>query len=102
MQLQFNPKVLSLEKVDAGPMLSQGNQAVALAQNAMGDGAVSLNLSRPPNAPGVNGQGTVVTLTFKAMGAGDSPLRLVSMSAMNSHGVAMPAVSNQATVHVKQ
>ncbi len=100
LQLQFNPKVLSLEKVDAGPMMSQGNQAVALVQNSVGEGAVSIVASRPPSTNGVNGQGTVVTLTFKAMGVGDSTLSLVRMSAKNSQGGDMPVLGNTAVVHV--
>lgn len=101
VQLQFNPKVLSLEKVVAGPMLSQGQQTVALAQTSVGDGAVTINAARSPNAPGVNGQGTVVTMTFKAMAAGDSTLALVHAGAKNSQGVDLPSVATQAVVHVK-
>ncbi len=101
LQLQFNPKVLSLEKVDVGPMLSQDKKAVAVVQNAVGDGAVSINASRPPSVAGVSGQGTVLTLTFKAMAAGDSTLALVRVGAKNSQGADLPAMANQAVIHVK-
>ena len=74
LQLQFDPKVLSLVDVDSGTLLSQDGQAVALVHRDEGNGLVTVSASRPPGTVGVNGQGTVATLTFKAVAAGDSAL----------------------------
>jgi len=101
IQLQFNPAVLQLVNVDAGDFLSRDGQAVAIAHRDEGNGLVTISTSRPPNAAGVNGQGSVATLTFKATAAGDSSLALVKVGALNSAQATLPAVGSQAVVHVK-
>jgi len=101
LQLQFNPAVLQLVNVDAGDLLSRDGQAVAIVHRDEGNGLVTISTSRPPNVAGVNGQGTVATLTFKATAAGDSNLALVKVGARNSVQANLPAVGSQAVVHVK-
>jgi general secretion pathway protein D len=100
LQLQFNPAVLQLVNVDAGPFLGGDSQAVALAHR-VDNGTVTLSASRPPNTKGISGQGSVCTITFKAIAPGDSQLNLVKVGAMNSAHVNLPAVGSQAVVHVK-
>ena len=101
LQLQFNPAVLQLVNVDAGDFLSRDGQAVALVHRDEGNGLVTISTSRPPNVAGVSGQGSVATLTFKAIGAGDSNLTLVKVGARNSAQTNLPAAGSQAVVHVK-
>jgi general secretion pathway protein D len=62
---------------------------------------VAISASRPPGAAGVNGEGQVCILTFKAIGAGDSNLTLVKVGAQNSVQANLPATGGQAIVHVK-
>jgi general secretion pathway protein D len=101
LQVQFNPQVLSLVNVDAGELLGRDGQAVALVHREEGNGLVTVNAARPPNTAGVNGQGTVCTLTFKATAAGDSNIALVKVGATSSAQASLPAVGTQAVVHVK-
>ena len=101
LQLQFNPAVLQLVNVDAGDFLSRDGQAVAIVQREVGNGLVTVSTSRPPNATGITGQGSICTLTFKAIGAGDSNLSLVKVGARSSTQANIPAVGSQAVVHVK-
>jgi general secretion pathway protein D len=101
IQLQFNPAVLQLVNVDAGDFLGRDGQAVAIVHRDEGNGLVTISSSRPPNVAGITGQGSVATLTFKAIGAGDSNLTLVKVGARNSAQANLPAVGSQAVVHVK-
>jgi general secretion pathway protein D len=101
LQLQFNPAVLQLVNVDAGDFLGRDGQAVALVHRDEGNGLVTISSERPPNVAGVSGQGTLCTLTFKAVAAGDSNLSLVKVGARNSAQANLPAVGSQAVVHVK-
>jgi len=101
LQLQFDPKVLSLVDVDSGVLLSQDGQAVALVHRDEGNGLVTVSASRPPGTVGVTGQGTVVTFTFKAVAAGDSALTLVKVGAKDSKQTSLPVVGAPGTVHVK-
>jgi general secretion pathway protein D len=101
MQLQFNPAVLQLVNVDAGTLLARDGQAVSIVHRDEGNGLVTISTSRPPNVQGVSGQGSVATLTFKAIAAGDSNLALVKVGARNSTQATLPAVGSQSLVHVK-
>jgi general secretion pathway protein D len=100
LQLKFNPAVLQLVNVDSGELLSRDGQLASLIHRE-DNGLVAISTSRPPNASGVNGQGSLCTLTFKAIAAGDSDLTLVKVGALNSAQANLPAVGSQAVVHVK-
>jgi general secretion pathway protein D len=100
MQMQFDPKVLSLVNVDTGDLLGRDGQAVALSHRDDGQGAVTMSLTRPPNTAGVSGDGPLCVLTFKAIAPGNSSLALVRVGATDSHQNKMPAIGGQATVRV--
>jgi general secretion pathway protein D len=101
LQLQFNPAVLQLVNVDSGEFLSRDGQPVALVHRDEGNGLVSISAERPPQTAGVSGQGSLCTLTFKAVAAGESNLALVKVGARNSTQASLPVVGSQAVVHVK-
>jgi general secretion pathway protein D len=101
LQMQFDPRVLTLINVDAGELLGRDQQAVALVHRDEGNGAVTISASRPPGTKGVDGQGTICTLTFKALAAGDSTLALTRIGAKDSKQNTVPAIGTQAVVHVK-
>jgi general secretion pathway protein D len=101
LQVQFNPAVLELVNVDTGTFLGSDGQAVAMAHRDEGNGLVAMSARRPPNTRGVNGSGSVVTMTFKAIAPGDSMISLVKVGASDSKNVNLPAVGSQAVVHVK-
>jgi len=100
-QLQFDPKVLSLVDVDSGELLSRDGQAAALVHRDEGGGIVTISETRPPHTVGMNGQGTLCTLTFKALAPGNSSLALVKIAAKDSKQSSLPTVETQAVVHVK-
>ena len=101
LQLKFDPKILSLVDVDSGELLNRDGQAVAVVHREEGSGLVAISASRPPKTAGVNGQGTVFTITFKALAPGDSPLSLAKVGAQDSKQVSLPAFSIPGLVHVK-
>ena len=101
LQIQFDPKILQLVNVDSGGLLGGDGQPVALVHRDEGNGLVTISASRPPGVGGVNGQGEVCTLTFRAIAAGDSKIALVKVGARNSIQAILPAVGSQAVVHVK-
>jgi general secretion pathway protein D len=101
LQVQFDPKVLQLVDVVAGPLLAADGQPVALVHRDDGNGGVSITASRPPGVGGVNGQGDVCVLTFKAIAAGDTNMTLVKVGAKNSIQANLPAVGAAGVVHVK-
>ncbi len=101
LQIKFNPALLDLVNVDAGEFLAKDGQPVAMVHRDDGSGVVTISTSRPPGATGVDGQGTVCVLTFKARAAGDSSLTMIQAGAKNSAQANLPATGSQAVVHVK-
>lgn len=101
LQLQFDPKILQLVNVDTGELLGRDGQAVAISHRDEGNGLVTISTSRPPNAKGVDGQGSICTLTFKALAPGDTTFSLVKVAARNSAQVSLPVIGSQAAVQVK-
>ena len=101
LQVKFDPALLDLVNVDAGDFLGKDGQAVAIVHRDEGNGLITISTSRPPGVAGVEGQGTVCVLTFKAKAAGDSNLTMVRVGAKNSAQANLPAVGSQAVVHVK-
>ena len=101
LQMQFDPRVLSLVNVDSGDLLSRDGQAVALVHRDEGNGAVTVSATRPPGTKGVDGQGTLCTLTFKALAPGDATLALTRIGLKDSQQNSIASVGGQAVVHVK-
>ncbi len=101
LQLQFNPALMSLVNVDSGEFLGRDGQAVAVVHRDEGNGLVTVSVSRPPSVRGVDGQGSICVLTFKAVAAGDSTVSLVKVGAKDSSQSSLPAVGSQATVHIR-
>jgi general secretion pathway protein D len=100
LQAQFDPKVLQLVNVDSGDFLARDLKPVALAHRDDG-GTVTISASRPPQANGINGDGTLCTLTFKAIAPGESTISLTRVGAKNSLQANLPAMGSQAVVHVQ-
>ncbi len=61
--------------------LPQPRRPAASLVHREDNGLVAISTTRPPNAAGVSGQGSLCTLTFKAIAAGDSDLTLVKVGA---------------------
>jgi general secretion pathway protein D len=101
LQIQFDPKVLSLVNVDAGDLLAKDGQAVALVHRDEGNGAVTISAERPHGTKGVDGQGSICTLTFKALAPGDSTLSLARIGTRDSQQNRIASVGAQGVVHVK-
>jgi len=84
VQLNYDPKMLQLVNVSNGGFLSQDGQAVALVHREDETvGQLQITATRPPGAGGVSGQGTVVTMTFQAKTAGQTPLIITRGSALD-------------------
>ena len=75
MRINYNPKVLRLVEVNRGEFLgSDGQQVVFSETKALDEGKAIVNLNRVPGAGGISGSGTLVTLKFQAVAAGESSI----------------------------
>ncbi len=101
LQLQFNNRILQLVNVDSGDLLARDGQPIATVHRDEGDGLVNISSSRPPGVRGIEGQGSVCVLTFKAISPGDAIIALPKVGARNSTQASLPVVGSVATIHVK-
>jgi general secretion pathway protein D len=86
LRLQFDPKVLRLNDVTPGNLLSSdGKPLLPMSKNIMNDaGEVSVTVSRAPGAGGVSGSGTLVTFVFQAAAQGTATVSLADFALRDS------------------
>ena len=102
LQIHYDPSKLGLVNVGDGDLLNRDGQVVAMAHRDDGPGDITLNVSRPPGAPGVSGAGVVCVLTFQAKAAGKSDVSITRAGAMSSSGKSLQTQTSQTTIDVQQ
>jgi len=102
VQVNYDPKMLSLVNVSNGGFLSQDGQAVALVHREdETKGELTVTATRPPGAGGVSGQGSVVTITFQAKESGQTPLKITRGGALDPGMQSIRVNGAQASVTVQ-
>ncbi|HEY3971935.1 MAG TPA: cohesin domain-containing protein [Candidatus Sulfotelmatobacter sp.] len=102
VQLNYDPKMLQLVNVSNGGFLSQDGQVVTVAHREDETvGQSQITAARPPGAPGVSGQGAVVTMTFQAKESGQTPLVITRGGARDPGLQAITVNGAQASVTVQ-
>lgn len=103
VQLNYDPKILSLVNISNGGFLSQDGQAVALVHREdETKGELTVTATRPPGSGGVSGQGAVVTMTFQAKATGQTPLTITRGGARDPGLQAITVNGAQAAVTVQE
>jgi len=95
IQVVFDPKVLKLNDVTAGDLMSKLTKNI---QNDAGAAAVQLSL---PAGSFANGSGTLLNLSFSAVGKGTTQITAPNVTLRNSKGEAAATGTPQLTVNVK-
>jgi general secretion pathway protein D len=101
LQVQYDPSKMTLVNVGDGDLLNRDGQIVSMAHRDDGPGNLTLNVSRPPGAPGVSGAGVICVLTFQATAKGQSDISITRAGAMNSAGKPLQAQTSQTTIVVQ-
>lgn len=102
LQIGYDPKTLQLLNVSNGTFLSRDGQIVSLTRrDDPSTGSVTITASRPPNASGVSGQGSVFTLTFMAKSPGESSLVITKAGIRDAGMQAINVSGTQAHVNIK-
>ena len=74
--IKYDPRHLKVVSVKQGDFLKQGGVNTAFLHRERTPGMVMVGLSRLGNRSGVNGSGTLATLTFITLGAGHTVISL--------------------------
>jgi general secretion pathway protein D len=101
LQIRYDPAQLTLVNVDQGDFLGRDGQAVALVHREDGSGNITINSARPPGTAGMNGAGTVCTLSFTAKAPGETAISITRPSVVNSAQQQLQALGGHASVQVQ-
>jgi len=102
LQVQFDPKALRLTDIVRGGLLGSDGQQVVFTKNIMNDaGTATVNLNRFPGAKGVTGSGTLVTLSFQAIGRGQTSVTIPNLTVRDSQGNTIVTATPSMTVNIR-
>jgi general secretion pathway protein D len=103
IQIQYNPKLLTLTDISPGDLFSRDGQQPVFARNIANDQGVGTvqSLARPAGAPGVSGSGSLLLLRFQALAPGTAVVGALNVTARNSQGWAVGSSSPQLAVTIK-
>jgi len=100
-QVQFDGRLLQFERAFLGDYLSRtGASPLLLAAPLQEGNEIAVGISKPGSGAGGSGSGTLLTLEFRAIGPGTSPLKFSQEKLLDSRSREVPAqfVSSQVTV----
>jgi len=102
IEIQFDPKILSLTDVTRGGFWTSGGQEPILTKNLQNEtGTAAVRISAKPEAGSISGSGPLFTLTFKAVAKGTGTIKVSSLTLQNAQGQLLATGSPQVTVNVK-
>jgi general secretion pathway protein D len=102
MQIKFDPKVLRLDDVVQGSLVSSDGQQVTFTKNILNDtGEATVALNRLTGNGGVTGSGTLVTLSFTTIGRGLTNVSIPGFAPTNSQSQPLSNSSPLLTVNVR-
>jgi hypothetical protein len=103
MTIEFDPKLLRLNDIAPGGLMTSGGQPPEFTRNVDNErGVAGVTINVAAGSPGVTAaSGTLLTLSFQAVGAGGGAVRIPSVTVKNSHGGAVVNSSAQLIVSVK-
>ncbi|MEO8726814.1 MAG: cohesin domain-containing protein [Acidobacteriaceae bacterium] len=102
LQITYDPKQIAVVNISNGGFLSKDGQPAALVNRKdEATGQLVISASRPPDAPGVSGKGTIYTLTLQAKAPGTSVIAITKPGARNAQQGVIPVLGSQAEITVK-
>jgi general secretion pathway protein D len=85
VKVRWDPKVLRLEMISPGALLTQDGKIVAPSLDIRNDtGDATIEVNRVAGSPGVNGSGPLLQLTFTAVGKGTANVTVTEAGLKNS------------------
>ena len=85
VKVRWDPKVLRLEMISPGALLTEDGKIIAPSLDIRNDtGDASIDVVRLAGAPGVNGNGPLLQLTFTAVGKGTTTVSVTEAPLKNS------------------
>ena len=101
IKVRFPAALLRLNDVLQGEMLSRDGQRVIFSKDIRNDaGEATISLKRLPGAPGVNGEGTLLSFVFMAIGKGAGQVQFEDGAFKNAQMQPINVPATRVTVRV--
>ena len=92
MALKYDPKILRINNVAGGDLIRRNGPDLVPSRNVLNDsGDATIGIARDPSSGGTSGSGTVLTITFQAVGKGPTTLTVPRLSMSGTTGQPIPA-----------
>jgi len=102
VRIKYDPKKLKLLAATPGAFLSGDGQRVNFStDDQAAKGEVAIQMSRPAGAPGLNGNGALLSLTFQTLEAGQTQIGVIDSSMQNSKLQPVPAQKPSIGVEIR-
>jgi len=102
VKVRWDPKVLRLEMISPGAMLTQDGKIIAPSLDIRNDtGDASIDVKRVAGSGGVNGNGPLLQFTFTAVGKGTTNVSITESALKNSNQQPIAVQSPQVSVTVQ-
>ena len=102
IQVKYDPKKLKLLAVTPGAFLSSDGQRVNFSHDDQpAKGEVAIQMSRAAGAPGLTGNGAVLSLTFQTLEAGTTQIAVIDSAMQNSKLQTVPAPKPSVGVEIR-
>ena len=99
---QYDPKLLSLDSVAAGKFWSGDGEDPLVIKNVQNEsGLASIRVNRKPGSAAVGGNGTLLTLTLKALAPGAARLTAANITLNNAQAQMLGSGSPVLTINIK-
>jgi len=102
LQLQFDPAVVQYVDFFEGGFLDRDGAELTVQANAAGPGIVRIGMTRMGSEVGVSGGGSLITLVFRAVGEGTTPIEISSAALRAPMGAPVATQMSAAQVTVRQ
>jgi general secretion pathway protein D len=102
VRIKWDPKVLRLNEITPGDLLSRDGQRVTTAKDIRNDaGEAWVTMNRLPGAGGVSGTGSLGLLSFTAIGKGQTKITVTEFGLKNTQLQPVPVTGPEADVTVQ-
>ncbi|MBI2687552.1 MAG: hypothetical protein HYX27_14660 [Acidobacteria bacterium] len=102
MRIKYDPKKLKLLAATPGAFLSNDGQRVNFSSDDQAaKGEVAIQLSRAAGAPGLTGNGALLSLTFQTLEAGTTQIGVIDSAMQNSKLQSVPAQTPTVGVEIR-
>jgi len=102
LRVNWNPQVLQFVEAREGSLLSSDGSETTFSSSAATQGTVAIGIGRVGQVGGVRAQGVLATLNFRVIGAGQTPVQIISAALRDSEGRPLPVAFRAAAVEVQE